>query len=175
MNHLSPPLAPAPRIRRVPPPPHRAHRVLGLLVLLASLTGACATARSNTSTRASTTAHPRPAPRAKAPAPSHSGEVMIGLASWYGREQHGGPTASGERFNMRDLTAAHRRLPFGVRVRVTNLRNSKSVVVRINDRGPYSRGRIIDLSWAAARALDMIEAGVVRVRIEVLAQGSGSS
>lgn len=96
---------------------------------------------------------------------------MVGLASWYGGKHHGGPTASGERFNMRDLTAAHRRLSFGTRVRVTNLRNGKSVTVRINDRGPYSRGRIIDLSWAAAREIDMIEAGVVKVRLEVLARG----
>jgi rare lipoprotein A len=98
---------------------------------------------------------------------------MIGLATWYGGKHHGGPTASGERFNMRDLTAAHRRLPFGTRVRVTNLRNGKSVTVRINDRGPYGRGRIIDLSWAAAREIDMIEAGVVRVRLEVLAREPG--
>jgi rare lipoprotein A len=91
-----------------------------------------------------------------------------GRASWYGKEQHGGPTASGERFDMYALTAAHRTLPMGTRVRVTNLRNGKSVVVRINDRGPYGRGRIIDVSWAAARALGMLEAGVVPARVEVL-------
>ena len=95
--------------------------------------------------------------------------VQRGMATFYGREQHGGPTASGERFDMRKLTAAHRTLPFGTRVRVTNTRNGRSVEVRINDRGPYGgRGRIIDLSEAAARRLDMIDAGVVPVTVEVL-------
>jgi rare lipoprotein A len=97
-----------------------------------------------------------------------SGPTYEGKASWYGREQHGGPTASGEKFNMNALTAAHRTLRLNTRVRVINLRNGREVVVRINDRGPYSRGRIIDVSFAAARALGMIEAGVVPVRIEVL-------
>ncbi|HLL24263.1 MAG TPA: septal ring lytic transglycosylase RlpA family protein [Kofleriaceae bacterium] len=91
-----------------------------------------------------------------------------GKASWYGGRHHGGPTASGERFNKRAMTAAHRSLPFGTRVRVTNLRNGRSVTVRINDRGPFTRGRIIDLSEAAAEKLDMIEAGVVPVRLERL-------
>ena len=93
-----------------------------------------------------------------------------GKASWYGREQHGHLTASGERFNMHELTAAHRTLRMNSRVRVINLRNGRSVIVRINDRGPYSRGRIIDVSAAAAKQLDMMNAGVVPVRIEVLAQ-----
>lgn len=90
------------------------------------------------------------------------------MASWYGGELHGGPTASGERFNKNAMTAAHRTLRMGTRVRVTNLKNGRSVVVRINDRGPFTKGRIIDLSEAAARSLRMIEAGVVRVRVEVL-------
>ena len=94
--------------------------------------------------------------------------VEVGLASWYGREFHGRPTASGERFDMHDLTAAHRTLPFGTRVKVTNLTNGQSVVVRINDRGPLKPGRVIDLSYAAAKQLDMIEAGTARVRLEVL-------
>ena len=90
-----------------------------------------------------------------------------GLGTYYGKEAHGGPTASGERFNMHAMTAAHRSLPMGTRVRVTNKRNGKSVVVRINDRGPYGRA-IIDLSQAAAAKLDMLEAGVVPVTIEVV-------
>jgi rare lipoprotein A len=90
-----------------------------------------------------------------------------GLASWYGGKHHGGPTASGERFNKRAMTAAHRKFPFGTRVRVTNLKNGKSVVVRINDRGPYGRA-IIDVSEAAAEKLDMIRAGVVPVKLERL-------
>lgn len=96
--------------------------------------------------------------------------VFEGKASWYGREQNGHLTANGERFNMYALTAAHRTLHMNTRVRVINLRNGRSVIVRINDRGPYSRGRIIDLSYAAARLLGMLEAGVVPVRLEVLAR-----
>ena len=108
----------------------------------------------------------------KAPAPQHDHHeavhgVQQGLASWYGGGHQGGPTASGERFNKNAMTAAHRTLPMNTRVRVTNKRNGKSVVVRINDRGPYGRA-IIDLSEAAARELDMIEAGVVPVQVEVV-------
>ncbi|SFT65270.1 septal ring lytic transglycosylase RlpA family protein [Pseudomonas marincola] len=91
-----------------------------------------------------------------------------GKASYYGARHHGKKTASGEAFNQNALTAAHRTLPFGSRVRVTNLRNDKSVVVRINDRGPYARGRIIDLSKHAAEQLDMLREGVATVRIEQL-------
>ena len=92
-----------------------------------------------------------------------------GFATFYGDEQQGGPTASGERFDKHKLTAAHRTLPLGTRVRVTNTRNGRSVDVRINDRGPYgNRGRIIDVSEAAARRLDMIDAGVVPVTVEVI-------
>lgn len=92
-----------------------------------------------------------------------------GKATWYGPRHHGRKTASGERFDMHALTAAHRSLPFGAVVRVTNLRNGRSVVVRINDRGPFGGGgRIIDVSREAARRLGMIEAGVVPVEIEVL-------
>jgi rare lipoprotein A len=91
-----------------------------------------------------------------------------GQASWYGHPYHGRTTASGEVYDMNDLTAAHRTLPFGTRVEVTNLDNGRSVVVRINDRGPFKKGRIIDLSRSAARKLDMIEAGVVPVRVVLL-------
>ncbi|NVB78403.1 MAG: septal ring lytic transglycosylase RlpA family protein [Kofleriaceae bacterium] len=92
-----------------------------------------------------------------------------GLATWYGGSLHGGPTASGERFNKHAMTAAHRTLPMQTRVRVTNKRNGRSVVLRINDRGPFGkRSHIIDVSEAAARKLGMIEAGIVPVRIEVI-------
>ena len=94
--------------------------------------------------------------------------IVEGSASWYGREQHGHLTANGERFDMYALTAAHRTLRMGTRVRVINLRNGRAALVRINDRGPYAHGRIIDVSYAAAKALDMLDAGVVRVRLEVL-------
>jgi rare lipoprotein A len=91
-----------------------------------------------------------------------------GIASFYGYDGSGNKTASGERFNPEKLTAAHRSLPFGTRVRVTNVRNGRSVVVRINDRGPFIRGRVIDLSHRAARVIKMIGRGVAPVRVEVL-------
>jgi len=97
-----------------------------------------------------------------------SQKTIYGVASWYGKEHQGRKTANGERFNMYAHTAAHRSLPFGTKVRVTNLRNNRQTIVRINDRGPYVRGREIDLSYAAARDLGMLETGVEKVRIDVL-------
>lgn len=91
-----------------------------------------------------------------------------GTASYYGRAHHGKRTASGERFDQNALTAAHRTLAFGTRVKVTNLDNGRSVVVRINDRGPFGRGRIIDVSKAAAEQLNMLRSGTARVRLEGL-------
>lgn len=91
-----------------------------------------------------------------------------GVASYYGRRFHGRRTANGERFNMRAMTAAHRTLPFGTKVRVTNPRNGRSVVVRVNDRGPFIRGRSIDLSRAAAEKIGMISRGHARVNMEVV-------
>src|SRR5262247_3938106 len=92
----------------------------------------------------------------------------VGIASYYAEALDGRRTASGERYDMHALTAAHPTLPFGSRVRVTNLDNGRSVVVRINDRGPYVEGRLIDLSYAAARELQFISRGTARVRLEVL-------
>jgi rare lipoprotein A len=97
-------------------------------------------------------------------------EVLEGRASYYADSLAGNRTASGERYDPKALTAAHRDLPFGTRVRVVRQDNRKSVVVRINDRGPFGkRARIIDLSRAAAEQIDMVRAGVVQVRVEVLA------
>jgi rare lipoprotein A len=104
----------------------------------------------------------------KSVAATTPGHVQEGIASWYGGKHHGGPTASGERFDKNAMTAAHRTLRMNSRVRVTNKRNGRSVVVRINDRGPYTKGRIIDVSEAAARQLGMIERGIVPVRVEVM-------
>jgi rare lipoprotein A len=92
---------------------------------------------------------------------------QVGTASWYGEQFQGRETASGEPFDMRDFTAAHPTLPLGTFVRVTNLKNGKSVVVRINDRGPVVDGRIIDVSYNAARALGFKERGVQRVRLDL--------
>lgn len=93
----------------------------------------------------------------------------IGVASWYGRAFHGRRTANGERFDMHALTAAHPTLPLSTRVRVTNLDNGRSIAVRVNDRGPFARGRIIDLSQAGARALGFEARGTARVRVTIVA------
>jgi rare lipoprotein A len=93
---------------------------------------------------------------------------LSGLASWYGPGFHGNLSASGEVYNQHAMTAAHPSLPFGTQVRVTNLDNGRSVIVRINDRGPYYGGRIIDLSTAAAQVIGMVHTGVARVRVDVL-------
>lgn len=94
--------------------------------------------------------------------------MEVGHASWYGPKFHGKKTASGVIFDQQEFTAAHRNLPLGSRVRVTNLENAKFVEVEINDRGPFVPGRIIDLSRAAAKELGMLEDGVTPVRVEVL-------
>ena len=94
--------------------------------------------------------------------------AQVGLASYYGRAHDGRHTASGEVFDMHAMTAAHRTLPFGTRVRVTNLSNGRRVVVRINDRGPHKKKRIIDLSYGAAREIGLVGAGVGQVRVEVV-------
>ena len=91
-----------------------------------------------------------------------------GTASWYGDSHHGKTTANGERFDMHAMTAAHRRLPMGTEVKVTNLRNSREATLRINDRGPYARGRILDVSRKGAEQLGFTDAGIARVRIETL-------
>jgi rare lipoprotein A len=106
-----------------------------------------------------------PGPRAEPPPRT---TVMHGRASWYGEPHHGRKTASGETFDMHRLTAAHLTLPLGTRLLVTNVANGRSVVVRVNDRGPYRRDRILDLSYAAARALHAVEAGVIKVRLALV-------
>ena len=95
--------------------------------------------------------------------------TVTGLASFYSDALQGRKTASGEHYNREAFTAAHRAFPFGTLVRIVNQRNGKSIVVRINDRGPYVDGRIIDLSWRAAHSLDMIADGVVPVLLELIA------
>ena len=97
-------------------------------------------------------------------------ETYIGYASYYADEFHGRLTASGEVFDMNELTAAHRTLPFGTICRVTNLKNEKSVVVRINDRGPFVENRILDLSRAAAKAIGAISSGVVQIKLEIISK-----
>jgi rare lipoprotein A len=97
--------------------------------------------------------------------PTHT---LHGVASWYGYPHHGRITASGRRFDMHEFTAAHRTLPMGTRLRVTNLTNGRSVIVTITDRGPFVRKRVVDLSYAAARVIGMLGPGTAPVQLEVL-------
>ena len=124
------------------------HR-FGLLLFVLLLVAGCATKKGPTTE------------------PTRKGDEQRGLASWYGKKYHGRPTASGERFNMNKVSAAHRTLPLGSVVKVTNLDNGRVLKVRINDRGPFVDGRIIDLSYKAAKKLDMVKTGVVPVKLVV--------
>jgi rare lipoprotein A len=106
-----------------------------------------------------------------------TGKILLtleGIASYYADDFHGKQTSNGEIYDMNGLTAAHRTFPFGTKVRITNLDNSKTVIVRVNDRGPFHDGRIIDLSLGAAKELDLVKTGTARVRIEVLEWGDGT-
>ena len=105
--------------------------------------------------------------------PYHRSPYQVGTASWYGEYFEGRATASGEPYNMYDLTAAHPSLPLGTWVRVTNLHNGRRVYVRINDRGPIIPGRIIDLSYGAAKSLHFAEKGLARVRLDVVPPQAG--
>jgi rare lipoprotein A len=129
------------------------------LVLLSLLVAACGKKKVKT-------ARGQPAPQQ---VPATIGSTEKGLASWYGHPYHGRQAADGEIYDMETLVAAHRTLPFNTWVRVTNLSNAKTVDVRIIDRGPFIDGRIIDLSHAAAQAVDLIGPGVAQVRMEIIA------
>ncbi len=96
------------------------------------------------------------------------GKYQIGVASWYGQEFQGNTTASGEIFDSNAFTAAHLTLPFGTTIRVTNLKNSKNILLRVNDRGPHIGRRLIDVSWAAAKRLGFVHSGTTPVRVEVV-------
>jgi len=148
-------------------------------VIICLLVGGCTvttgTVHKKAPARATKTVHKKAPAKAtktvhrKAPAKAtKKNNVFMGKASYYGSKFQGKPTASGEAFDMNKHTAAHKTLPFGTKVRVTNQNNGKFVVVRINDRGPFTKGRIIDLSLAAAKKINMIKQGVVKVKLEVL-------
>jgi rare lipoprotein A len=100
--------------------------------------------------------------------PGYPSNELSGFASYYAEEFDGRTTANGEKFDMNDLTAAHRTLPFNTIVRVQNLENGKEVVVRVNDRGPFKDGRVIDLSLEAAKQIDLIRSGTAPVKLEIL-------
>ena len=122
-------------------------------------------------------AKPEPAPEPAPPAeesPEPDGETLgSGEASYYGQELAGNRTASGERFDPEGLTAAHRTLPLGSRLRVTNPQTGESVIVRVNDRGPFAADRVVDVSERAARELGMLRAGTARVELELLPKRKG--
>jgi peptidoglycan lytic transglycosylase len=141
----------ATRHRGRPLPSARAHVVLAGLLASAALVSAACSGNHHPVTTA-----------------SPSGPVSHGMASWYGSKFDGRRTANGERYDMHQLTAAHPTLPFGTLVQVTNVENGRQVVVRINDRGPFGRRRVIDLSYAAARELRMVGPGTARVELAVL-------
>lgn len=141
---------------------------------LLAVTAACVLA---TACAAKNAQQPRGLPTAGASVTGQDRDVRdeerIGKASWYGDRFHGRTTANGERYDMNAMTAAHKTLPFGTVVRVIRRDTRQSTVVRVNDRGPYSPGRIIDVSRAAAQELEMIRAGVVDVTLEILQWGDG--
>lgn len=124
-------------------------------IVLSALASGCATSRA-----------PSPTPSTRPGSAPRTGQT--GEASWYGERHHGRLTASGETYDMNKLTAAHPSLPMGSKVLVTNLKNGKSVEVRINDRGPHVDGRIIDLSYAAAKQLGAVSGGTIPVRLQVI-------
>ena len=135
------------------------------------LVAGCATAThpSGGGPPVATPTPPSPPPSVPTPAPATTlGVGETGQASWYGEPHHGRPTASGEIYDMHDLTAAHRTLPLGTRVLVTNTRTGQATEVRINDRGPFKEGRVVDLSYAAALLLGAVGPGVIPVRVQVI-------
>jgi rare lipoprotein A len=142
--------------------------VLAIVFAVVSLGAAQSPIKSVPATKPAPAAKQTVTVSQKKPAQRPAKPYQVGTASWYGREFHGKTTASGEPFNMFDLTAAHPRLPLGTWVRVTNLRNGKEVVVKINDRGPIVPDRIIDLSYGAARALQLKAYGLQKVRLDVV-------
>lgn len=140
------------------------YKRLILLILLIPVVHACG--------KKSVTSYPAPEQQPSTPGYTIEGSTQIGLASWYGIEEHNNYAASGERFSKHDYTAAHKTLPMGTVVRVTNLENGRDVVVKINDRGPFVGDRIIDLSHAPAQSIDMVQKGVVKVKVEVVSTPS---
>lgn len=138
-----------------------------LLIIIIPITFACG--------KKTVTSSPPPAQQPSSPKYTIDGSTQVGLASWYGLEEHNNYAASGERFSKYDYTAAHKTLPLGSVVRVTNLDNGRDVVVKVNDRGPFVGDRIIDLSHAPAQSIDMIQKGVVRVKVEVVSTPSSKT
>jgi rare lipoprotein A len=144
----------------------RRHLAQGLMIglLIVGLGAAKGPNNSEASSAASNTAPIKPEPHK----PAKGQPYQVGTASWYGEDFVGKPTASGEDYDMYDMTAAHPSLPLGTYVKVTNLHNGRAVVVKVNDRGPVVEGRIIDLSFGAAQALQFEHKGLQRVRLDLV-------
>src|SRR5882762_1657199 len=140
----------------------------GLAVFLCVASLGAAQGNSGAAVSLKNMVRPQPKPATKSKLSKKAKPYQVGTASWYGSYFHGKETASGEPFNMYDLTAAHPTLPLGTFVKVTNLRNGRTLVVRVNDRGPVVDGRIIDLSYEAARELDLKKQGIQRVRLDLV-------
>lgn len=125
--------------------------------------------KSGSSSPSSSVKSIRPENKAKvSKASSRSGKVQVGTASWYGKQFHGRQTASGDTYDMFQFTAAHRTLPLGTLVKVTNLRNGKWVIVKVNDRGPYVGHRVMDVSYGAAQMMGFRQRGIEKVKLEVI-------
>jgi rare lipoprotein A len=150
---------------------------IAALTLVGCATAPRFAARSNPpAPRGNTETEPTGSSESKTPR-NPTGKILLtleGVASYYADEFHGRQTSNGEIYDMNELTAAHRTFPFGTKVRITNLENRRTVVVRINDRGPFHEGRMIDLSLGAAKELDLIRTGTARVKLEVLEWGDGT-
>ena len=150
-------------------------RILLVMIVLLGVIGCASSPRFSRDPGASRPSD-RPAEPSSNRPPARSGSLLTleGVASFYADDFHGKQAANGERFDMNALTAAHRTFPFGTQMRVTNIANGKAVAVRVNDRGPFKEGRLIDLSLRAARELDMISSGTAKVRLEVIKWGDGT-
>jgi rare lipoprotein A len=147
--------------------------VFALWLLLIGVLPACV---STASTDNITSLHPTQRPyrinsHTYYPIPSAYGFNQTGIASWYGDDFHGRPTSNGETYDMHSMTAAHKTLPMNTVLLVQNLENNKEIIVRVNDRGPFVKGRIIDLSYSAAKRLNIVGKGIARVRISALSDG----
>jgi len=145
------------------------------LILVALILFGCSST-PRFSERVERSTKPKTTTRANQSSQTTSGKILLtleGVASYYAHDFHGKQTSNGEIFDMNSFTAAHRTFPFGTKVRVTNLENKKSVIVRVNDRGPFKEGRIMDLSLGAAKEIDLIKNGTAKVKLEVLEWGIG--
>ena len=150
--------------------------LLGIVLIAAMLLGGGCGASRRFSERPPAASGREQHPPPDSPVRSSSDKVLLsleGIVSYYADDFQGKQTSNGETFDMHSLTAAHRTFPFGTKVRVTNLENNLTVIVRVNDRGPFKEGRIMDLSLAAAKEINLIRTGTARAKLEVLEWGKG--